>query len=190
LRKDYDIETRWTAFPLHPDIPEEGLVVADVYRERGIDLEQARARLQQAADDAGLPLGKRERSYNSRLAQELGKWAEALGRGDDFHHAAFRAYFVDGKNIGKQDILVRLAGALGLPVDEAQEALEKRTYKKAVDADWARSYEVGITAVPTLMLGRKVIVGAQPYDVMEWFMKTNAVKKRKHQKLIDNGDDK
>lgn len=163
---------------MHPDIPEEGLVVEDIYKERGIDPAQAFARLQQAADDAGLPLGKRDRTYNSRLAQELGKWAESRGRGDEFHEAVFRAYFVDGKNIGNIDILAGLAGVLGLPAKEAQMALEKRTYKKAVNDDWSRSYAMGVTAAPTLMINRKVIVGAQPYDVMEWFMKVNSVKKR------------
>jgi predicted DsbA family dithiol-disulfide isomerase len=178
LKKEYAIKTRWTAFPLHPEIPQEGLVVADSYRERGFDLEQARARLQQAADDADLPLGQRERSYNSRLAQELGKWADEKGKGDAYHHATFRAYFVDGKNIGHVDTLMELVEEIGLFVSEARKALTTETYKKAVDADWARSVEIGITAVPTLLLNRKMIVGAQPYDTMEWFMRTNNVMKR------------
>jgi predicted DsbA family dithiol-disulfide isomerase len=178
LRKNYEILIRWTAFPLHPDVPEEGLLLQDMYKDRSVDLEQARARLQQAADDAGLPLGKRDRTYNSRLAQELSKWAESLGKGDEFHEAAFRAYFVDGKNIGNVNILVELAKALGLPAKDAQMALEKRTFKEAVDADWSRSYAMGVTAVPTLMMNSKRIVGAQSYDTMEWFMKVNSVKKR------------
>jgi predicted DsbA family dithiol-disulfide isomerase len=178
LRTEYDIGIHWIAFPLHPEISEEGFLVADFYRERGVDPDKAGERLQQAADDAGLPLGKRERSYNSRKAQELGKWAEGQGRGDAYHHAVFRAYFVNGKNIGRIETLVDLAAGLGLPASEAKDVLENKTYQKAVDADWARSQEFGITAVPTLMLNRKVIIGAQPYDAMEWFMTSNHVKKR------------
>jgi len=40
-------------------------------------------RLKNAADAEGLPWGTRKMTYNSRLAQELGKWAEEKGRGDE-----------------------------------------------------------------------------------------------------------
>ena len=58
----------------------------------------------------GLPYGERTHSYNSRLAQELAKWAEAKGKGSTFHDAIFRAYFVEDRNIGKMGeikVLVR-----------------------------------------------------------------------------------
>jgi predicted DsbA family dithiol-disulfide isomerase len=163
---------------LHPEIPDGGLLVADIYRARGIDLDTARARLQEAANDAGLPLGQREKTYNSRLAQELGKWADDNGKGSDYHHAVFRAYFVEAKNIGSVDILMEMIEALHLPVSEGRDILEKGIYRKAVDDDWARSQSLGITAVPTLLLNRKMIVGAQPYEAMEWFLKMNNVMKR------------
>ena len=74
-----------------------------------MDIEKAKKRLKQVADELGLPWGDRKMTYNSRLAQELGKWAEEQGKGDTFHGAAFRAYFVDGLNIGKVAELVKLA---------------------------------------------------------------------------------
>ena len=45
--------------------------------------------------------------------------------------------------------------------------LEKRTFKEAVDADWALSREYGITGVPTFVAGRFGVVGAQPYETLE-----------------------
>jgi predicted DsbA family dithiol-disulfide isomerase len=39
--------------------------------------------------------------------------------------------------------------------------------RKAVDADWARSRALGVTGVPTFVIGRKAVVGAQPYEVLE-----------------------
>ena len=95
-------------------------------------------RLREVADEAGLPLGKREKPFNSRLAQELGKWAERKCRGDRFHNAVFRAYFVDGKNIGKIPVLAELAGSVGLPGKEAQEMLESR----ALSRPWIRTGHV------------------------------------------------
>ena len=135
-------------------------------------------RLKQVADELGLPLGKRIKTYNSRLAQELAKWAELKGRGDSFHEAVFRTYFVDGKNIGKVDVLVALAKSIGLPEEEARSVLELRTFKEAVDSDWSRSHALRITAVPTFVVDHHTAVGFQPYEVLEQFMKTRGVKKR------------
>jgi predicted DsbA family dithiol-disulfide isomerase len=136
-------------------------------------------RLKQAAQELGLPLADRTKTYNSRLAQELAKWAEAEGRGDEFHDAAFKTYFVEAKNIMKEDTLVSLALSIGLPGDEAQRVLRERTFREAVDADWTRSRELGITAVPTVIMGRQGIVGFQPYDVLEEFVKSSGVEKKK-----------
>ena len=56
---------------------------------------------------------------------------------------------------------------MGLPIDAAREVLEKRTYRAAVDADWKLSREYGITGVPTFVVGRRGVVGAQPYEALE-----------------------
>ena len=71
-------------------------------------------RLTSVAGELGLPFGRRTMTYNSRLAQELGKWTEARGVGDAFHHAVFLAYFRDGKNIGDTDVLIDLCQGIGL----------------------------------------------------------------------------
>jgi predicted DsbA family dithiol-disulfide isomerase len=169
---------RWTAFPLHPDTPEEGLRLEALFADRSFDVHQMMARLRQVADELGLPLGERRMTYNSRLAQELGKWAESQGRGDDFHDAAFRAYFVHGKNIGKVSELVDLAESVSLSADEALKVLETRAFKEAVDLDWARARAMGVTAVPTFVSARRAVVGAQPYEILERLMKASHAERR------------
>lgn len=134
--------------------------------------------LKKTADDLGLPLGKRETTYNSRLAQELGLWAESKNKGDEFHMAAFRAYFVDGKNIAKLPVLLDLATSVDLPSKEAKHVLEKREYKAAVDADWELSRTKGITGVPAFVINKDLLVGAQPYEMLEKLMQTNQIPKK------------
>jgi predicted DsbA family dithiol-disulfide isomerase len=119
-------------------------------------------------DREGLPYNtERNVSYNSRLAQELSKWAESKGKGDEIHLALFRAYFVQVKNIGKVESLVEIAKGVGLPADEATDVLLSRSFKDAVDNDWRRCAAVGVNAVPTFLAGRYLMVGAQPYEEME-----------------------
>ena len=117
-------------------------------------------------------------TFNSRLATELGKWAESMGKGDAFHSAVFRAYYVDGVNLAKPDELVRLAEAAGLPAGEAGDVLRTRSFREAVDADWELSGRLGISAIPTFVLDNSAIVGAQPYEVLEKFLLDHGVHRR------------
>ena len=130
------------------------------------------------AKELDLPFGKREKTYNSRLAQELGKFAEQQRKGDDFHNSVFRAYFADGLNIGLQSTLVDIGAKIGLTSESVQEVLEKRLFKEAVDKDWTRSYQMGVNAVPTFMMNGMPLAGAQPYEKLVQIMVASGVKKR------------
>jgi predicted DsbA family dithiol-disulfide isomerase len=177
LKKNYNIKVRWAAFPLHPETPDDGLTLEELFAGHLTDIKKVMNRLKQVADELGLPLGERRKTYNSRLAQELAKWAESEGRGDPFHEAVFRAYFVNGKNIGKGDELIALAKSVGLPEKKALSVLELRAFKEAVDSDWSRSHALGITGVPTFVVDHHATVGFQPYEELEQFLKTCGIKK-------------
>jgi predicted DsbA family dithiol-disulfide isomerase len=166
------------AFPLHPETPEDGMTLEELFAGKPIDIKKVMARLRQVADELGLPLGERKKTYNSRLAQELAKWAESEQRGDPFHEAVFRAYFVDGINIGRVDELVVLAKSVGLSGEKARSVLELRTFREAVDFDWERSRALGITGVPTFVVNLQARVGFQAYKDLEEFLKHCGGKKR------------
>ena len=142
------------------------------------ETEKMMLHLRKTAEELGLPFGKRDKTYNSRLSQELGLWAESKNKGDVFHMEAFKAYFVDGKNIAKIPVLVDLAASVELPGEEAAAVLETRAFKAAVDADWNLSREKGITAVPTFVMNQDKLVGAQPYEMLIKLMAAHGVKKR------------
>ena len=136
------------------------------------------AHLKQIADGLELPFGDRKMTYNSRLAQEIGKWAESRDKGHEFHNAAFRAYFVDGRNIGKADVLVEVAESVDLSGEDALKVIQGRTYRQAVDLDWTRSRELRVTAVPTFLFNNQFLVGAQKYAKLEKLLSSNNVKRR------------
>ena len=68
-------------------------------------------------------------------------------------------------------MLVEIAASVGLPADAARTAIEQRTHKAAVDADWEKSRRHGVTGVPTFVAGNRVVVGAQPYEALEQLVK-------------------
>jgi predicted DsbA family dithiol-disulfide isomerase len=154
-------------FPLHPETPVEGRSMAELYAGRNVDPEAMYQRMKGLMDSEGLPYGRRTHTYNSRLAQELGKWADTQPGGWAIHDALYKAYFVHARNIGDPDILVEIAQSGGLPADEARAVLATRRFKDAIDADWAKSHAYGVTGVPTFVAARYGVVGAQPYEVLE-----------------------
>ena len=161
------MRVKWVHFPLHPDTPQEGKSLAELFAGRGYDVDKMQAQMRARMAAEGLPYGERKMTFNSRLAQELGKWADTQPGGEAIHDALFKAYFVDGLNIGDPDVLVEIAQSLGLPGDEAREVIEKRSFKAAIDADWDKSRSYGITGVPTFVAGGRGVVGAQPYEALE-----------------------
>ena len=167
LAQNYDIQIKYTHFPLHPETPEEGLTLEQLFAGRNIDVAASQARMKQLMAAEGLPYGERTMTYNSRLAQELAKWAEPQPGGEAIHDALFRAYFVDGVNLARIDNLVEIAGAVGISEEEAHEVLENRSFSASVDSDWERANNFRVTGVPTFVMNGKGVVGAQPYEVLE-----------------------
>lgn len=166
IKQHYDIVTRYVHFPLHPDTPEQGNTLEALFGTDAAGIEKKNAEMKNRMDVEGLPYGVRTHTYNSRLAQELGKWADTQDGGDAIHDVLFKAYFVDSKNVADTDVLVAAAELVGLDTSAATEVLEQRTFKQAVDADWQKSRQYGVTGVPTYVMGQSGIVGAQPYEMI------------------------
>lgn len=154
-------------FPLHPDTPEEGLALQALFRSGPEGIAEKNARMKALMDAEGLPYGVRTHTYNSRLAQELGSWADTVDQSGAIHDALYRAYFVDRRNIGDKAVLLDIAESVGLDREQARKVLEERSFRAAVDADWAKSRAYGVTGVPTFVAGRMGVVGAQPYEAIE-----------------------
>ena len=167
LCREYNVRIQYRHFPLHPNTPNEGMTLEQLFAGRGMDIATAQARILERIRSEGLPYGQRTMTYNSRLAQELAMWATTQEGGDAIHDALFRAYFAEGKNLAKMDVLVNVVESVGLSSVVGQRVLDTRTYRDAVDADWQHCYESGVTGVPTFAVDNSFVVGAQPYAVLE-----------------------
>jgi predicted DsbA family dithiol-disulfide isomerase len=167
LQSAYDICITYRHFPLHPETPEAGITLEELFAGRNIDVPTAQARMANLMVEEGLPYGIRTMTYNSRPAQELAKWAKTHSVGQQIHDALFRAYFVENMNLAKIDNLIVITERIGLPASEAEKVLRERQFREAVDSDWQRSRELGITGVPTIVVGNQGLVEAQSYEQLE-----------------------
>ncbi|HKN86322.1 MAG TPA: DsbA family protein, partial [Nitrospiraceae bacterium] len=96
-------------------------------------------------------------------------------RFDEVHHGIFKAFFEDGLDIDDLDTLVMIGTAAGLNGEAVHGALNQGTYRERVIEDERLAVDLGITAVPTMMVGTtdglpqqaQVISGAQPYEAVK-----------------------
>lgn len=172
LAQEFDLQLQWTVFPLHPETPDEGRELSDLFAAQ-MDVPKVMARLKDLAGTLGLPFATRTHTYNSRRAQELGKWAEIQGRGDAFRKAVFRAYFAEGRNIASLDELTTICRVLDLSVSDALQVLDGSDFSATVDADWERARNIGVTSVPTHIYENRILVGFQDYSAFQQLVKTS-----------------
>ncbi len=157
---------RWTHFPLHPETPDYGIPLEELFRGRGYDIQSMKQRMSALMTEENLAYGNRSHTYNSRLAQELAKWGESFPEGEALNLKLFEAYFAEGRNLAEPEVLLDVAKVAGLPLETAEEVIRQRSFWDAVDTDWKRAHELGVTGVPTFVSGNRGLVGAQPYEAM------------------------
>ena len=176
LKRNYPVNIRWVHFPLHPRTPPKGQLLEDLFPGR--DLTPMKEKMKNLMAQAGLPYGNRTHTYNSRYAQELGKWADTQAGGETIHDSLYKAYFVNNINISDITELIAVAGNAGLDANAARKVLEDREFESEVDEDWRLARKKGITGVPTFYNNDLVVVGCQPYEILERFV-MHLIKKQK-----------
>ncbi len=162
---------QWHPFQLNPDLPSDG-VDKRAYLERAFGgagrLDAVHDRLREIARSAGLDLNPDlpKRIPNTLKAHRLIHWAGVEGVQNAVVTSLFNAYWLEGRDIGADEVLADLAGSAGMDM-----AATLRLLQSGADADdiLARDQDArqkGVTAVPTYLIAQQYVVsGAQPPEV-------------------------
>ena len=173
LKKAYKIDIELIHFPLHPDTPVEGRKLLDLFRSTQDDIDRKNQNMSTLMKNEGLPFNDRVYTFNSRLAQEIGVWAEKVDHSTSIHDNFFEAYFVHGLNIGLENVILEIVDKSGLDTDEAKKIIQNRLFSDEIDQHWKKSRNYGVTGVPTYVYNNQSIVGAQPlenlYEFLDYF---------------------
>lgn len=174
LGDEVKTEIHFQPFELNPQMPPEGQDItehlAQKYNATPEQSEQTRAMIRARGEEVGFTfaLDQRSRIYNTFDAHRLLHWAEHEGRQLALKHALFKAYFTDGENPGAHEVLIRLAGEVGLDAGRAEEILSSDAYAGDVRKQQRFYLEQGINAVPAVIVnGRHLIQGGHPASVFE-----------------------
>ncbi len=168
-----DVNVTWRSFELDPGAPDErtGDRAERLAQKYGMTVEQAREAERQltgVATDEGLNFRfDIARSGTTFDAHRLVHLAEAHGLQDAMKERLLQAYFTEGELMSDHDTLVRMALQVGLDEQEVRELLAGERYADEVRADERTAGELGISAVPTFVVDRKLgASGAQPPDAL------------------------
>ncbi len=166
------VDVEYHSYELAPDTPEEveGSALQSFVERKGIPLEQAKEmfdRVIGVAKKVGLDYDYDSlQSTNTVRAHELLHYAKAHGRQVDMKERLLRAFFVEGRHVGRVNDLADLAAEIGLDREDAVRALTSREFLPAVDADKALAAEYGIQGVPFFVIeGKYGVSGAQDATV-------------------------
>jgi predicted DsbA family dithiol-disulfide isomerase len=165
---DGDVVVEYHSFELAPDTPVDfdGTPKDYLAERKGISPDQVDQMLERVtgiAASVGLDYDyDHVHQTNTIKAHELIHYAKSQGRQLDMKERLLKAYFVDGRHVGRIEDLADLAAEIGLDRDEAAKVLTENTYLADVKADVAQAEAYGIQGVPFFVFDEKYgVSGAQ-----------------------------
>ena len=167
------VQVTWRSFQLGPDTKTDPArnAIQNLAEKKGWTLEFTRQAVSDVAVRAqavGLTFDyEQTKVANTFDAHRLVHYATCAGKGDRVAEALFRAYFIEGRNVGDHETLVQLAASEGLPADEARDVLGSGRFGDDVRRDLRTAAQFGINSVPCFVIDRKYAVsGAQGSPVL------------------------
>jgi predicted DsbA family dithiol-disulfide isomerase len=169
---DVSLDVQWRPFQLDATIPPEGMD-RRMYLERKFGgaeaAERVYAPVRAAGEAEAIPFAfdRIRRSPNTINAHRLIRWAGQAGLQEEMVERLFRLYFIEGGDLTDRVVLAKAAAEAGMEHEVAERLLASEADIAEVRADIEAAQNMGITGVPTFIVGgRYAVVGAQPADVL------------------------
>src|ERR1700730_5099473 len=167
LGKEFTPKIVWRPFQLNPDMPLEGMN-RKTYRTKKFGSWERSLAMDAEVASTGKGLGI-EFNYNKVLmtpntlaGHRLLWWAEQQNHQDHLSEALFRAYFTEGRDVGRHDVLAEIAAEVGFPRGDARAFLDSEAGKKEVDEEAQKGLKLGLQGVSFFVVnGSPAISGAQ-----------------------------
>lgn len=161
------LEIQWRAFQLNPDMPSEGMDRKAYLEAKFGGPEGARRVYDQimlAGQGEGIEFEFKSipRTPNSVQSHRLIRYAMTKGKEDEVVERLFNGYFLEGKDIGDDQVLTEIAEASGLPREEVEAFLAGDEYREEILGEDLYARQQGINGVPCFIFnGRYALSGAQ-----------------------------
>jgi len=167
LRELYDLKINWCFIEIHPETPPEGHSIKMLNYNNDVWDEMTK-NLMQLVDEEGIKICEQTMTTNSRKALLLSQAVKPLGA-DVFyplHEQLFSAYFIEGKNIGDENILREIAKQNNIPESLINQAWGDKYANGPADSVPSNllpylQYAGALQAksVPTFIIGKEMLSG-------------------------------
>ena len=160
-------DIKWLPFQLNPNMPIEGMgrknylikkfgnekkvieiysLIIDKFKENKIDFD----------------LSKIKFTPNTFRANQLIYWSQLEGKGNEVVENLFKAYFLNGKNLGEINSLIQIGMKSGLTKKITSKVFESTKDIKIIQDIEDQYRKAGVTGVPTFIINNEYVVpGAQ-----------------------------
>ncbi|MEH6631928.1 MAG: DsbA family oxidoreductase [Halopseudomonas aestusnigri] len=170
LRPNFDVKTRWLTFQLNPEMPEEGMD-RQTYLDKKFGGRANATQFYSQISAAGITDGidfkfdQIKRTPNTVDAHRLSLLAREEDTQDALMERLFESYFLEGKNIGDREVLLTIAGEIGL--NGAETYLNSDQGHEDVLFTDQNARSLGLTGVPCFIVNRQhILPGAQSPDTL------------------------
>lgn len=119
------------------------------------------------ASEANLIMRPPKITPNTMHILEATEYAQCQGKFMEFHHAAYKAYWEDGLDLGDLAVIEGLAQQVSLNSTELLDGLESKLYTPAVMEQYQQALGHGIRGIPTFVVGNLLFTGAHPYEIFQ-----------------------
>ncbi|MDA7424374.1 DsbA family oxidoreductase [Thalassococcus lentus] len=168
---DHPFQIRWLPFMLNPDMPQTGMDRREYLETKfggKAGAVKAYAPVVEHAEKAGLEinLDAIEKTPSTINAHRLIHWSEAEGVQAAVVPALFRAYFVEGRDIGDIEVLADIADACAMDAAVVMRLMKGEEDRREIVERDAAARGMGINSVPTFIVaGQHAVPGAQPPEL-------------------------
>jgi predicted DsbA family dithiol-disulfide isomerase len=172
LRPDVPVQVFWRPYRLDPTIPKEGVDRRAYLKAKFGDGPRSTAmgdalRSEGAGEGLDFAFDKIAKTPNSLDSHRLIRWSINTGVQDDVVERLFRAYFLEGRDIGDAQILIDIAGEAGMNAGLVAELLAKESDLAAVEREAGMANQMGISGVPTFIFDSKFMIsGAREPEIL------------------------
>ena len=172
LKPDTMVDVKWRPYQLDPTIPRDGVDRQEYLNKKFGGAERAR-QIYQAIVEAGeledIPFAfdKIKRSPNTLNAHRLIRWAFTPGLQDEMVEHLFKLYFIEGADIGDEDVLLEAARHVGMDMEILTGLMATDADTDLVEKEIALAREMGVQGVPCFIVANKyAVMGAEQPEVI------------------------
>ena len=168
----FESTQNWRSFQLNPQLKEDGILRQDYITNKfgkGSNSEIIYNRVRLAGKAVGLKMDfdKIIMQPNSSKMHALVYAAKEINKDIELIENFFTAFFIDGMNLTKFEIVSKVASASGLDSETINQAFYENSFDKFVEEDIKISKDYNITGVPFYVIDDSIgISGAQPPEVI------------------------